>query len=159
MTIESTHTESTNIETTRFGALNVESHKTLTFPEGLPGFESCRLFTVLPHHTAEGGKGSPFVWLQSLERGDLAFLAIEPHQVFPDYAPRVPRAELESLSLTEEAVLPRLYSLLTVPHGDPAGITANLMAPILINSSARVAKQVVLNTDQYGLRHRLIPAD
>ena len=147
------------IETTRIGALNVDAHKTLTFPEGLPGFESCRLFTVLPHHTAEGGKGSPFVWLQSLERGELAFLAIEPHQVFPEYAPRVPRAELESLHLTEEAVLPRLYSLLTVPHGDPAGITANLMAPILINSSARVAKQVVLNTDQYGLRHRLIPAE
>jgi flagellar assembly factor FliW len=147
------------IETTRFGALNVDAHKTLTFPEGLPGFESCRLFTVLPHHTAEGGKGSPFVWLQSLERGELAFLAIEPHQVFPDYAPRVPRAELESLNLTEEAVLPRLYSLLTVPAGDPSGITANLMAPILINSSARVAKQVVLNTDQYSLRHRLIPIE
>ena len=147
------------IETSRFGSLSVDSHKTVTFPDGLPGFEDCRLFTVLPHHMAEGGKGSPFVWLQSLERGDLAFLAIEPHQVFPDYAPRVPRAELESLCLTEENVLPRLYSLLTVPQGDPAGITANLMAPILINSSTRVAKQVVLNTDQYGLRHRLIPAE
>ena len=147
------------IDTTRFGSLDVDAHKTLTFPEGLPGFESCRLFTVLPHHMAEGGKGSPFVWLQSLERGDLAFLAIEPHQVFPDYAPRVPRAELESLCLTDEKILPRLYSLLTVPAGDPAGITANLMAPILINSSSRVAKQVVLNTDQYGLRHRLIPGE
>ena len=146
------------IETTRFGSLSVDAHKTLTFPDGLPGFEGCRQFTLLPHHMAEGGKGSPFVWLQSLERGDLAFLAIEPHSVFPDYAPRVPRAELESLCLTGETV-PRLYSLLTVPQGDPSGITANLMAPILINSSACVAKQVVLNTDQYGLRHRLIPAE
>ena len=145
-------------ETTRFGSLSVDTHKMLTFPEGLPGFEGCRQFTLLPHHMAEGGKGSPFVWLQSLERGDLAFLAIEPHSIFPDYAPRIPRAELESLCLTEETV-PRLYSLLTVPQGNPAGITANLMAPILINSSARVAKQVVLNTDQYGLRHRLIPAE
>ena len=146
------------IETTRFGALSVDTHKTLTFPDGLPGFENCRLFTVLPHHTAEGGKGSPFVWLQSLERGDLAFLAIEPHSVFPDYAPRVARAEMESLHMTEDAC-PRLYTLLTVPQGNPSGITANLMAPILINSSACLAKQVVLNTDQYGLRHRLIPTD
>jgi len=147
------------IETSRFGALSVDTPKTLTFPDGLPGFEDCRLFMLLPHHTVEGGKGSPFVWLQSLERGDLAFLAIEPHQVFPDYAPRVPRAELDSLCFTEEAALPQLFTLLTVPAGDPAGITANLMAPILINSSKRVAKQVVLNTDQYGLRHRLIPAE
>lgn len=147
------------IETSRFGTLSIDAPKTLTFSDGLPGFEDCRLFTVVPHHTAEGGKGSPFVWLQSLERGDLAFLAIEPHQVFPDYAPRVPRAEMESLCLTEEAAAPRLYALLTVPAGDPAGITANLMAPILINAGSRVAKQVVLNTDQYGLRHRLIPAE
>ena len=146
------------IETTRFGSLSVDAPKMLTFPDGLPGFEGCRQFTLLPHHMAEGGKGSPFVWLQSLERGDLAFLAIEPHSVFPDYAPRVPRAELDSLCL-DGAAVPRLYSLLTVPQGDPSGITANLMAPILINSSAGVAKQVVLNTDQYGLRHRLIPAE
>ncbi len=147
------------IETSRFGTLSTDAPKTLIFSDGLPGFEDCRLFTVVPHHTADGGKGSPFVWLQSLERGDLAFLATEPHRVFPDYAPRVPRAELESLCLTGDDALPRLYVLLTVPAGDPSGITANLMAPILINSSRQVAKQVVLNTDHYGLRHRLIPAD
>ncbi len=146
-------------ETARFGALIVDALKTLSFAEGLPGFETCRLFAVLPHHMADGDKGSPFVWLQSLERGDLAFLAIEPHKVFPDYAPRIPRAEMETLGLTEDTARPRLYTLLTVPAGDPSGITANLLAPILINSHARLAKQVVLNTDSYGLRHRLIPAE
>jgi flagellar assembly factor FliW len=147
------------IETSRFGALDVEERKVLTFPDGLPGFESRHLFTLVPHHTAEGDKGSPFLWLQSLEDGALAFLAMEPHQVFPDYAPRVPRAELEALALTEEASKPRLYSLLTIPNGDPAGITANLMAPVVVNPRARVAKQIVLNTDQYGLRHRLLPSE
>ena len=148
-----------HIETTRFGALDVEERKVITFPDGLPGFEEHRLFTLVPHHTADGGKGSPFVWLQSLEDGGLAFLAMEPHQAFPDYAPRVPRAELESLALAEETARPRLYSLLTIPQGDPAGITANLMAPVVVNARARVAKQIVLNTDQYGLRHRLLPGD
>lgn len=147
------------IETTRFGALDVEERKIITFPDGMPGFEEHRLFTLVPHHTSDGGKGSPFVWLQSLEDGGLAFLAMEPHQAFPDYAPRVPRAEMEALALTEEAARPRLYSLLTIPLGDPGGITANLMAPVVINSRARLAKQIVLNTDQYGLRHRLLPGD
>ena len=153
-----------HIETTRFGALDVEERKVLTFPDGLPGFEGHRRFTLVPHHTAEGGKGSPFVWLQSLEDGGLAFLAMEPHQAFPDYAPRVPRAEMEALALLseeqgEEAARPRLYSLLTIPPGDPAGITANLMAPVVVNPRARLAKQVVLNTDHYGLRHRLLPGE
>ncbi len=148
-----------HIETTRFGALDVEERKVITFPEGMPGFEEHRLFTLVPHHTADGGKGSLFVWLQSLEDGGLAFLAMEPHQAFPDYAPRVPRAEMEALALTEEAARPRLYSLLTIPQGDPSGITANLMAPVVVNPRARLAKQVVLNTDQYGLRHRLLPGE
>ena len=148
-----------HIETTRFGALDVEERKIITFPDGLPGFETHRLFTLVPHHMTDGGKGSPFVWLQSMEDGGLAFLAMEPHQSFPDYAPRVPRAELEALALTEDSARPRLYSLLTVPKGDPVGITANLMAPVVVNSRARLAKQIVLNTDEYGLRHRLLPGE
>lgn len=148
-----------HIETTRFGALDVDERKIITFPDGLPGFEEQHLFTLVPHHMGDGGKGSPFVWLQSLENGGLAFLAMEPHQSFPDYAPRVPRAELEALALGDETARPRLYTILTVPPGDPVGITANLMAPVVVNPRARVAKQIVLNTDQYGLRHRLLPVD
>ena len=146
-----------DIETTRFGALAIEERKILQFSDGLPGFENRRLFTLVPHHAGDGGKGSPFVWLQSLEDGALAFLAMDPHQAFPEYAPCIARADLEALALTEEGVRPHLYTLLTVPEGNPCGITANLMAPVVVNSQARLAKQVVLNTDQYGLRHRLLP--
>ena len=52
---------------------------------------------------------------------------------------------------------PQLYTLLTVPAGDPHGITANLMAPVLINPTTRHARQVIVNNDDYGLRHRLLP--
>ena len=143
------------IQTTRFGALDVDERKVLNFAEGLPGFEGRRRFALVPHHAEGGDKSSPFVWLQSLEDEGLAFLAMEPHRAFPDYAPRIPRAEMEALALTDEAARPRLYTLLTVPPGDPCGITANLMAPIVANPRAGLAKQVVL-ADQYGLQHRLL---
>ena len=148
-----------SIETTRFGALDIEERNVLHFADGLPGFEVLRLFTLVPHHTTEGGKGSPFIWLQSLEDGGLAFLAMEPQQAFPDYAPRIPDADLESLCLSDGTARPRLYVLLTVPEGNPCGITANLMAPVVVNPQARLARQVVLTTEQYGLRHRLLPTD
>ena len=140
------------IETTRFGALDIEDGRILDFPEGLPGFEACRHFALVPH-----GEASPFEWLQSVEDGALAFLAMKPHQIFPDYAPRVPAGELEALGLDKGPHGPHLYTLLTVPHGDPHGITANLLAPILINPTDRVARQVIVNNDEYGLRHRLLP--
>lgn len=144
------------IETTRFGALQVEEGRVITFPEGLPGFEGCRRFTFVRH---PGDRTSPFEWLQSVEDGSLAFLAMEPRHVFPDYAPRVSKPELEALSLTGDDCPPRLYALLTVPKSDPRGITANLMAPVLVNPAARLAKQVIVNNDDYGLRHRLLPGE
>lgn len=146
------------IETTRFGALPVDESRIITFPEGLPGFEGCRRFTVVPHHGPDGGKDSPFEWLQSLEDGSLAFLAMDPHHVFPQYEPHLPAGELRSLEITQlgrgDA---RVYALLTVPKGDPCGITANLMAPLVVNCQTRLGKQIVSSNEIYGLRHRLLP--
>ena len=140
------------IETSRFGALEIEEGNVFTFPEGLPGFEDRRRFTLIPHNAS-----SPFEWIQSVEDGGLAFLAAKPHQFFPQYSPRVPAGELEALGLDKGVHGPQLYTLLTVPKGDPCGITANLMAPILINPASRHARQVIVNNDDYGLRHRLLP--
>ena len=147
-----------HIETTRFGALDIDERKVLTFPDGLPGFEGCRQFALVPH--AGLGQKQPLCLAPvGGKRWPWPFWRWSRIQAFPDYAPRVPRAEMESLELTEETARPRLYSLLTVPVGDPCGITANLMAPVVVNPRARLARQVVLNTDQYGLRHRLLPGD
>jgi flagellar assembly factor FliW len=144
------------IETTRFGLLPIDESQVITFPEGLPGFEKCRKFTFVQHPGSDGR--SPFQWIQSVEDGSLAFLAVEPHVIFPTYAPRLPKSELDSLyaggPVSER---PKLYSILTVPKGDPEGITANLLAPVVVNVRERVAKQIVATGEEYGLRHRLVP--
>lgn len=145
------------IETTRFGALPIDESRVITFPEGLPGFEGCHRFTLVPHPSADGSAPSPFEWLQSVDDGSLAFLAMDPHLAFPQYAPRLPLGELKGLCLDdgddEEA---HLLALLTVPHGDPQGVTANLMAPLVVNREARLGKQVVVSGEEYSLRHRLL---
>lgn len=142
------------IQTTRFGAVDIDDTRIVTFPDGLPGFENRRCFVLLPH--ARQG-GSPFEWLQSVEDGGLAFLVMRPHQVFPTYQPRVPVGELEAIGLDKGGPSPLLYVLLTVPAGDPSGITANLLAPVVINLAARLARQVIVNNDEYSMRHRLLP--
>ncbi len=146
------------IETTRFGQILVDENCVITFPEGLPGFEGCRRFMLVPHSGADGTKDSPFEWLQSLDDGSLAFLAMDPRLVFPHYDPHLPSGELSSLSLERtDRGGARMYALLTVPKGDPCGITANLMAPVVVNAQARLGKQIVATGDCYGLRHRLLP--
>lgn len=140
------------IETTRFGALEFEEGCVLTFPEGLPGFESRRRFVLVPH-----GENSPFDWFQSVEEGALAFLTMRPHQIFPEYQPRIPVGDLEMIGLEKGAPGPEIYTLLSVPPGDPHGITANLLAPVLINPVSRRARQIIVNNEEYHLRHRLLP--
>jgi flagellar assembly factor FliW len=143
------------IETTRFGAVEVDTHHIIHFRDGLPGFESKHQFVLLPH-TRPGGD-SPFEWLQSVEDGELAFLAMRPHQVFPEYQPRIPVAELEAIGVDKGGPSPDLLTLLTVPRGNPNGITANLVAPVVVNPQNRLARQVIVNNEEYGFRHRLIP--
>ena len=144
------------IQTTRFGQMPVDESCVITFPEGLPGFEGCRRFTLVPHPSPDGSMDSPFEWLQSVEDGSLAFLAMDPRLILPQYDPHLPSDELQSVAL-ERADGARLYALLTVPKGDPCGITANLMAPVVVNAHARLGKQIVVSGDSYGLRHRLLP--
>ena len=145
------------IETARFGQINADENGIVTFPEGLPGFEEKRRFVFVAHPAANQDKSSPFLWLQSLEDEKLAFLTAEPRHFFPDYAPRVSSMDLDALEIAREPLGPRLYALLTVPVGDPTGITANLLAPIAINPVAHIARQVIVSSDDEDLRRRLVP--
>ena len=61
------------IQTTRFGEVEIQDLDILTFPSGMLGFSAERHFVMI-----EDEMGSPFQWLQSVERQDLAFVAINP---------------------------------------------------------------------------------
>lgn len=145
------------IETTRFGSMEIDETALITFPDGIPGFESYRQFALIPHRAGAVDKASPFLWLQSVENSALAFLLTDPRGFFLDYFPTLSEADRQALDLGEGVPDPRIYTLLTVPKGDPAGITANLLAPIAINPTTLCARQIIVNDDRYHLRHRIIP--
>ncbi len=101
---------------TRFGALDIAQAQRWRCAEPLPGFEELREFALL--HVAEQG---PFLWLQSLERAELAFLLVDAARFGLHYeavdtgdAPVclmviVPRAPGEVLRLHKQA--PLLFDL------------------------------------------------
>ncbi|MDD3500922.1 MAG: flagellar assembly protein FliW, partial [Candidatus Cloacimonetes bacterium] len=45
--------------------------------------------------------------------------------------------------------------IVTVPK-DPAKMTANLKGPILINTKNRLAKQLVIDNNDYSIKYRLL---
>lgn len=136
-------------ETARFGAIEVEPADTVTFPEGILGFPNSRRYVVIQHT-----EDSPYRWLQSLDEGTLAFLVTDPGLFVPDYAPEMPDRDAEALKL--DANTPQLvYTIVTIPSGNPREMTLNLAGPLVINAAERLGRQIVLEDKAYPVRHRV----
>lgn len=139
------------IETRNFGILEVDPNIVINFKEGLPGFEEEKEFIVIE------GKDSPFHWLQSVKTSDLAFVIINPFEIFKDYDIKLPKTALEKLKIEKEEDVVT-YSIVVIPE-DIREMTANLSGPIIINLRERLAKQVILEDDRYGTKHLVFQED
>ena len=139
------------VSTERFGDLDVEDDRILTFPEGLPGFPGATKFALIDVHGNEA-----FLWLQSLEDPSLAFLSTVPWPFFPDYEPEVPDSEQQLLELTDASDA-MVLCLLTIRR-EEGEVTANLLGPLVVNQRTRIGRQVVLADSDYPLRAPLVAA-
>jgi flagellar assembly factor FliW len=130
------------VRSERFGTHAVPEDCVLTLPEGLVGIPHAREFWLAD---ASGGP-SPFRYLLSIDVPDLGFLVCDPTQVWPDYVCDLPRPGTGS----EVLVL-----VLVTVRDQPRELTANLLAPLVIDVETRVGQQVVLDALRYSTRHPL----
>jgi flagellar assembly factor FliW len=88
--------------------------------------------------------------LTSLDEPSLRFLVVPPAPFFPEYEPEIDdvTAAMLGLSRAEQAIM----LLVLNPGENPAGATANLLAPIVINAETRQAAQVVLSGADFPVR-------
>ena len=126
------------IPTTRFGPIEIEAGDVIHFPEGLLGLPSCRDWVLLAD--AENGA---LAWMQSVDRPEIALGVVSPRRFVPAYRMRVARRELEPLGL-ERVEAARV---LIVVSKTERSITLNLKAPLVVNLSRRLGRQVVTNGD------------
>jgi flagellar assembly factor FliW len=144
--------ETIAVRSQALGGIEVPAADAIRFHEPIPGFADCVRYALVPHVRADGAPDTGVMWLQALDVPYHAFIVTDPWSVVADYAPEIPDADAEQLRLKtfEDA---RVMVILTVPRqGD---VTVNLRAPIVVNQVERLAKQVVLLSDQYGTRHAL----
>jgi flagellar assembly factor FliW len=141
-------------QTAHFGPITVDEASTIEFPEGLPGFEECRRFVPMQHPAHAG-----LVFLQSLERADLCFLALPVNAVRPDYPLALSPEDLELLGFSEDSH-PALgadvvaLAILSLAEGEMP--TANLLSPVVIHSGTRRAVQAIRPDQRYGCREPLV---
>ncbi|MDR7866331.1 MAG: flagellar assembly protein FliW [Sporomusaceae bacterium] len=139
------------IESTRFGSLEVDDQDIIRFPQGLPGFDDEKAFAFLPY-----GPDSPFAFLQSVAEPALTFFVVEPFPFFTDYEFELSDDLAKEIGMTAAAPF-QVFCIVTVPD-NLEEMTANLLAPLVVNWKERRAVQTVLDNKGYTTRHRLFPA-
>ena len=139
------------IYTSRFGEIEVDEKKIVHFKDGIPAFEEEHEFVILPYE-----EESPYYFMQSLKSPDLALLLTIPFLFFNDYTFEIDDSTIKELEIkNSDSVF--YYSMVTIPNGSIRYMTANLVAPIVLNAANMQAKQVVLEKSNYTTKHRLFP--
>ena len=135
------------IETSRFGRLEVDEQRLITFPEGILGFPSNPVYALV-----QTGEDSGFYWLQAVDRPELAFVVCDPRLFVADFQVPVRREEVKSLGVEDSAGA----QVFVIVNKVDDLLTGNLQGPLVINVETREGRQLVLSDKRYSTRHPLM---
>jgi flagellar assembly factor FliW len=136
-----------NLETTRFGNVEIENDRVITFPSGLLGFSSYTKFVLL-----QPDEQGVFFWLQSVETPDLAFVVTDPALWVADFKANIRQEQMQELALEH---LDHAQVFVIVNKRDDQ-LSANLQGPLVININERKAMQLVLADKRWTTRYELL---
>lgn len=141
------------INSTYLGEQVINPDTIITFPRGLPGFETCTRYKLF------NGEAEPTVyWLQSLDDDEVMFSMVLPEKFNFAYELILSDEEARLIEADEPA---QIVVLLLLSRGSDekiieestvlteGGIRANLNGPVLLNLDKRLAMQKVLQKPQH----------
>lgn len=124
----------------RSAARVVEEIPVIEMVEAMPGFPDLTHFALV-RLDDDGVLCS----LKSVEDPELRFLVVPPSVFFPDYEPEIDDTTVSSLGI--ERAEDVLVLVVVNPGEQASSATANLLAPVVVNTVSRQATQVVLSED------------
>lgn len=135
------------IETTRFGVLEVDEQRILQFPRGLLGFPDYTRYALI-----QTGEENYFFWLQCVDDPNLAFVVTDPTIFFKDYEAPIKDETMADLKLAD----PRFAQIFVICNKVGEWLTGNLLGPIIVNAANCLAQQVVLTEKKWTTRQPLL---
>lgn len=135
------------VQTSRFGVIEIAEDRVITFTKGLLGFPSMQRYCLL-----QPGDDALFFWLQSLEDPDLAFVITDPTMFYPEYAVPIRSEQMQALSLDklEDA------QVFVIVNKVEQQLTGNLQGPLVVNTLERTGEQLVLADKRWTTRQPLM---
>jgi flagellar assembly factor FliW len=124
---------------------NQNGNTVIHLPEGMLGFSRLTRYVLVKDENVQ-----PILWLQSLDDNALAFPVVDPHLMDRDYSRLLPSKEIASLKIKTRDDLLVLAVVILRPA--PAESSVNLKAPLLINHTTMVGRQIILTESEFGIR-------
>ncbi|GAA0077562.1 flagellar assembly protein FliW [Clostridium sp. CTA-5] len=132
------------------GKIEYDEKNIVKFLKSIPGFdENLRKFIVVDLKGME-----PFKLFQSLEDDKVGVVVVSPFDFCYKYKVDLSENIIRELDIQESKDV-MLLTTVTL-NSNPKKITTNLRAPIVINISNRLGKQIILNNEDYAIKHPLI---
>ena len=135
------------VMTTRFGEIEIDQDRIISFSKGVLGFPDNHDFALL--QTNDEGN---FFWLQCLERADLAFVISDPMLFVPDYQVSAKNDDLEEIDLKDM----KDSQVFIIVNKIDKTLTGNLQGPLIVNIANHQGCQLVLSEKKYSTRHPLM---
>lgn len=128
------------VNTARFGTLNIEEDRIISFPNGIEGVCPFKRFFLI-------GFENRILWLHSIDDPNLAFMATDPFIFFPEY----------SFSLTDSAeALLKIENIKDICvltflsfNKSTNTVQANLKEPVIINANGKKATKIEIKDKPY----------
>jgi flagellar assembly factor FliW len=137
--------------TTRFGEVSLREDRLITFKNGLLGFTQCTTFGLSRIPNADE---SPILLLQCVNEPEIAFLVADPSTLGLDIKSEDMDKAIKESNMIKENVQ-TLVILTMYDQEESYYLTANLRAPLFIDSRTRQAKQHILANKDYTTQHKL----
>ena len=136
------------IEKTRFGTIDIEEEKIITMKRNMPGLPGRKRFVLLNREESR-----PFLWYQSIDDPALAFVLLNPLLLVSNYSVDIAPVLSDVSWDTDELDHVAMFAIINVSKGVPEEMTANLMAPLIINSKRCEAAQIIIQKSGYSHRY------
>ncbi len=131
-----------------WGDIEYADESIVSFPRGLFGFDHERRFLLV-----EQAHLKPLVFLQSLNTRELCFLTMPALAILPPYKLKVAAEDLETIGLldgAQPAIGTDVACLAIVRLKEEGGVTANLLAPVVISLKSRRGVQAIAPDSDYS---------
>lgn len=135
----------------RCGILECGESDALHVAEGIAPFDRATRFVMVARE-----EEWPFAWLQSLDEPALAFVVAPLELLFPDRAEEALNAYGGSDEACDSCHL-AAYGIVVLDR-DPAKLTINLLAPLVVDFERKQARQLLLDGPLEQTRELLEPA-